>query len=127
MRVRACEPEGLLGVRAYLDLVGLEESVARERLLALLEQGRAKPATAPGFPGSEAAAAAGAERPAYPGAQPPYWHVPHARNVNFTGRAALLEALERQLGQGEATALTQAIAGLGGVGKTQLALTPTAG
>src|SRR5262249_21268569 len=44
------------------------------------------------------------------------------RNPNFTGRAELLEALERALASTQAAALTQAIHGLGGVGKTQLAV-----
>ena len=44
------------------------------------------------------------------------------RNPNFTGRQDLLEALEANLKQGKTTAITQAIHGLGGVGKTQLAI-----
>ena len=53
---------------------------------------------------------------------PPTWNVPHRRNPNFTGREELLEELHTQLASGEHAALTQAISGLGGVGKTQLAL-----
>jgi TIR domain/Effector-associated domain 1 len=34
IRVRACEPEGLLGPIVYIDLVGLEEDGARKALLA---------------------------------------------------------------------------------------------
>ena len=48
--------------------------------------------------------------------------VPHQRNPNFTGREALLARLERELASGRPTAVTQAISGLGGVGKSQLAL-----
>jgi nucleoside phosphorylase/tetratricopeptide (TPR) repeat protein len=51
------------------------------------------------------------------------WNVPHQRNLNFTGRDQLLKDLRQSLTSGEATALTQAaLHGLGGVGKTQLAL-----
>jgi len=52
------------------------------------------------------------------------WHVPHQRNPFFTGREALLAHLHETLSWGKATALThpQAISGLGGIGKTQLAL-----
>ncbi len=52
------------------------------------------------------------------------WHVPHQRNPFFTGREALLAHLHETLSRGKATALThpQAISGLGGIGKTQLAL-----
>jgi nucleoside phosphorylase/tetratricopeptide (TPR) repeat protein len=51
------------------------------------------------------------------------WNVPHSRNPNFTGRDELLKKLREALTSGQATALTQAaLHGLGGVGKTQLAL-----
>lgn len=55
---------------------------------------------------------------------PLLWSVPHQRNPYFTGREALLERLHHTLNTGKAAALThpQAISGLGGVGKTQLAL-----
>ncbi len=52
----------------------------------------------------------------------PIFSVRYARNPNFTGRESLLEAVREALEGGEAAALTQAIVGLGGVGKTQLAL-----
>ncbi|MBM3188673.1 MAG: tetratricopeptide repeat protein [Chloroflexi bacterium] len=52
---------------------------------------------------------------------PPIWNVP-PRNALFTGREALLNDLHAALTSGEPAALTQAIAGLGGVGKTQLAV-----
>src|SRR3712207_3498986 len=45
-----------------------------------------------------------------------------ARNPHFTGRAGLLEQLHQRLGAGEGTLVVQALHGLGGVGKTQLAL-----
>jgi outer membrane protein assembly factor BamB len=51
VRVRKCELQGLLSQVVYIDLAGLAEEVAREKLLAGAKQGRAKPATAPGFPG----------------------------------------------------------------------------
>ena len=53
---------------------------------------------------------------------PQHWNVPHSRNRNFTGREDLLDALAQALSSGTPAALTQAIVGLGGVGKTQLAL-----
>jgi tetratricopeptide (TPR) repeat protein len=50
--------------------------------------------------------------------------VPHARNPFFTGREAILETLHERLAGERAVALTQSYAlhGLGGVGKTQLAV-----
>jgi tetratricopeptide (TPR) repeat protein/transcriptional regulator with XRE-family HTH domain len=56
---------------------------------------------------------------------PPHWHVPYPRNLFFTGREALLRSLDVLLRQQNgAMALTQshALYGLGGIGKTQIAL-----
>lgn len=56
----------------------------------------------------------------------PYWTVPYQRNLFFTGREALLTALHTRLTLQGATVQTQtqlvALYGLGGVGKTQLAV-----
>ena len=52
---------------------------------------------------------------------PQVWSAP-ARNPWFTGRAGILEQLHRRLGSDEATLVVQAMHGLGGVGKTQLAI-----
>ena len=54
----------------------------------------------------------------------PYWHVPLPRNPFFTGREEVLETLHAQLGVEQAVALTHssALHGLGGIGKTQIAL-----
>jgi len=122
VRVRECDVKGLLGQIIYIDLVGLDQEVAKNALLEGVKQGRAKPAKAPGFPGAVERSVA--ERPRYPGALPPIWNVPHPRNRNFTGREELLASLHKALTAGEAAALTQtqAISGLGGVGKTQLAV-----
>ncbi len=51
------------------------------------------------------------------------WNVPYRRNPFFTGREGILTNLHDQLHKERATALTQpqAISGLGGVGKTQIA------
>ncbi len=57
-------------------------------------------------------------------ALPPVWNVPYPRNPFFLGRNDKLAWLRRQLPAGQATARSQpqAISGLGGIGKTQLAL-----
>jgi TIR domain len=52
VRVEACEPGGLLKTIVHIDLLGLEEDEARERLLDRLSGGRAKPSKRPRFPGS---------------------------------------------------------------------------
>lgn len=55
------------------------------------------------------------------GAPPQICNLPFQRNLNFTGRASLLNQLHEAVGSGLNTALT-AISGLAGVGKTQLAV-----
>ena len=58
------------------------------------------------------------------GAHPLIWHVPALRNPFFTGREAVLGHLHQALHSGTMASITQAqaISGLGGVGKTQIAL-----
>lgn len=63
VRVRECEPQGLLPQIVYIDLVGLDERTAKERLLAGVKFERAKPSDAPSFPGSAGASQA----PPFPG------------------------------------------------------------
>jgi tetratricopeptide (TPR) repeat protein len=119
VRVQDCQPPGLLASRVYVDLVGLEEEAAAARLRAGIQQGRARPPGRRPFPGR--AAAAGGSR--YPGRLPEVFGVP-ARNPNFTGRGQLLTALRELLQARHEGAVVQASAvhGLGGVGKTQLAI-----
>ena len=52
VRVEVCEPTGLLRIRVYVDLVGLDEPAARKRLMAAFDTlgERAKPVTPPEFP-----------------------------------------------------------------------------
>jgi tetratricopeptide (TPR) repeat protein len=52
------------------------------------------------------------------------WNVPYPRNSFFMGRDDLLKRLHTQLQAGRTTALSQpqAISGLGGIGKTQIAV-----
>ena len=57
-------------------------------------------------------------------ATPSLWTVPYRRNPFFTGREDVLKQLHDRLTTTQAAALTQtqAISGLGGVGKTQIAI-----
>ncbi|MFJ8847795.1 FxSxx-COOH system tetratricopeptide repeat protein [Streptomyces cyaneofuscatus] len=61
--------------------------------------------------------------PRFPGTVPRIWNVP-PRNPGFTGRSLVLERMRDQLGGGIAVVLPQpqTLYGLGGVGKTQVAL-----
>jgi len=120
VRVGECKPEGLLGPIVLIDLVGSDQDAAREALLEGAKPGRAKPQSAPVFP-AEVERSVQAP-PTFPGVLPPVWNVPHLRNPNFTGRESLLTGIDDALAKGQHAALTQAVVGLGGVGKTQLAL-----
>jgi TIR domain len=120
VRVQECQPPGLLASRIYIDLVDTDEATAKRLLLTGVDQSGARPTTAP-FPGGPSGTAAGPRR--FPGQGPEVSNLP-ARNRNFSGRGGLLEQLHAGL-QAEASAAvvpTGAVHGLGGVGKTELAL-----
>jgi transcriptional regulator with XRE-family HTH domain len=52
-----------------------------------------------------------------------YWNVPYQRNPYFIGREEILQSLRQTLVSGvKTTAQTQSISGLGGIGKTQVAI-----
>ena len=70
-RVRDCKLEGLLPQIVYIDLVGVDEAEAGERLLNGVKRERAKPAAPPRFPGAPAAAHTIPTKPNFPGAPPP--------------------------------------------------------
>jgi tetratricopeptide (TPR) repeat protein len=72
---------------------------------------------APAYPGRQAAGDPG---PRPPGSLPPVWNLAR-RNPGFTGRDAMLNRLHDTLSGGSRVAV-QALHGMGGVGKTQLAL-----
>jgi tetratricopeptide (TPR) repeat protein len=116
VRVEPCEVPHLLKPLIYIDLVGKTEAAARDELLSGVKRSRRKPEKKPQFssPVNEA-------KPSE-GALSAIWNVPHLRNSNFTGRAQLLVDLHSALASGKSAAVTQAIGGLGGVGKTQLAI-----
>src|SRR3712207_4697875 len=100
----------------YLDLTGMDEDTAATQLQARLAGGR--PTAAPPFP---RAGPAPVEKPGFAGRLPAVWRVP-LRNPRFTGRDGMLTELRRRLRTEEPTLVVQALYGLGGVGKTQLAL-----
>jgi tetratricopeptide (TPR) repeat protein len=123
VRVEACELPRLLATRVYIDLAGLGRQQARQRLLEGVKRGRRRPEREPGFPGEQRAGGGGVAEPRFPAQGPEISNLP-ARNRNFSGRGELLEQLHASL-LAESTAAvmpTGALHGLGGVGKTQLAL-----
>src|SRR3984957_18145289 len=107
--VRITEP---FNEHPVIDPARMDAAQATAKLLWALD----RPAQPPGRSGTQA------EEPRFPGTIPPIWNVP-ARNADFTGRGATLELLRDKLaGGGRAVVVAQALYGLGGVGKTQLAL-----
>ena len=127
VQIEPCDVSSLLGEVVSIDLVSLDEMQARERLLEGVKKGRGKPMSV-GFPIQHVPHA----HASFPGSLPTIWNIPYLRNPHFTGRDELLDQLTQQLAseapeQGTTThraALTQprAVQGLGGIGKTQIAV-----
>jgi len=109
----------LLSNLLYLDFTEIETGITQLREAVQLAQ---KPIT--NTPTSNTERVARFLRFDLAGDLPAIWNVPHHRNPNFTGRSQLLADLRLALTAEKTAALTQtqAVHGLGGVGKTQLAL-----
>jgi hypothetical protein len=118
VRVANGHPDELLAGRAHVDLVGLAEAEATERLLAFVRQWRpGRPEAPPAFLGVHAPVGLGVQPP-FPGPGPSISNLA-PRNPQFSGRADLLDELgARLIGEGAAVA----VHGPGGVGKSELAL-----
>jgi tetratricopeptide (TPR) repeat protein len=126
VRIEQCQAEGLLGSIVYIDLVDLDEQQACEQLLAGVRRERVKP-SAVLFPGSLPSAHSVPYPPhaTTPVGQALMWNVPFPRNPFFTGREEILAQLSacfQATGQPTAISQPQAVTGLGGVGKTQIAI-----
>jgi tetratricopeptide (TPR) repeat protein len=117
VRIERCNVSGLLAQIGYLDLVGSNLEQAKERLLQGVQQGRVRPDHIV-FPGSRETSLL------LPSSLPALWNLPFVRNPFFTGRDDLLARLHTYLHATQTTALRQpvALSGLGGVGKTQVAI-----
>ncbi|MGH3281606.1 MAG: FxSxx-COOH system tetratricopeptide repeat protein, partial [Trebonia sp.] len=99
--------------RTIVDLTRRDEAQATDELLRAL-----------GYPPTPAAPTRSPQdrQPRYPRTTPPAWRAP-ARNAVFTGRTEVLEQLhDRLAGTSMAVVAPMALHGLGGVGKTQVAL-----
>ncbi len=121
-RVRGEDMPGILRPLVCHDLFGLSESEACGVLLEAV-RGSSQPGQEPPFVGqgtSGQLSRIGAIGPRLPGTLPRAWRVP-TRNPLFTGRDMLLVTLRERLLSGH-RAVVQALQGMGGIGKTQLAI-----
>ncbi len=116
VRVRECDPLGLLSSRVYVDLVGLFEDDARKSLLDGIDRDRPHPTSAP-FPGPTRSA----PFPGPAGAGPTATTNLQPRNTGFVGRAEQLDHIRDGL-QRRGRVVTRSRERMAGIGKTQLAL-----
>jgi tetratricopeptide (TPR) repeat protein len=107
------KPKGLLKSRVYINIAGKDRDAAAAEILEKIKV-KTRPTTEPAFPVTDIA------EPPFPRALMSL-RMP-SRNPNFTGRGEIMRQLGDAFASGEAIALTQTVAGLGGVGKTQIAL-----
>ncbi|MFG1872444.1 FxSxx-COOH system tetratricopeptide repeat protein [Micromonospora arborensis] len=117
-RIQRCDPPGLLASRIYVDFVNVDEVGARKKLLAAVDSVRPRRVAAK-FPGNLSEH----DEVQFPGAGLTVANLP-ARNRLFTGRDDVLRAIHDGLQEGgSATAVVSgAVHGLGGVGKTAVAV-----
>ncbi|GAB3277305.1 FxSxx-COOH system tetratricopeptide repeat protein [Kineosporia babensis] len=110
-------PWGVFSSRVPVDIATLEASEAREELLAAVREPGLLPSQ--NGPGVEADSE---NAPRFPGAEPTVSNLPN-RNPHFVGRdPLLLDLRQRLLNATTAVVVPQALHGLGGVGKTQVAM-----
>jgi len=122
VRVRECEPKGLLRSIIYIDLVGLVEDKAKNVLITGLNRERAKPGKEPEFPGTKDFSLFSNQRsflkkPTFPSDNISLYKLPTTGQHLF-GREKELARLDEAWAQ-EGTCLVTLIA-WGGVGKTAL-------
>jgi len=118
--VRPYTSDGILGRLADISFIDKDEKEAKTVLLDGLKPGRIKPTRKPPYK-KEIRKSLG-QKPRFPGTLPPVWNIPR-RNPIFTGRDQILLDLRSSLNKTNSTTLTQlALHGLGGIGKSQLAI-----
>jgi TIR domain/Tetratricopeptide repeat/NB-ARC domain len=119
LRITEVAPPPVLAGLIWRDLFGKPEDQALGALLEAMAGPSGRPVQKPAFPDSPVSVAVPVGGPRLPGALPPVWNAP-PRSPVFTGRDAMLERVRTGL-RSEPVAV-QALAGMGGVGKTLLAV-----
>jgi tetratricopeptide (TPR) repeat protein len=120
VRVAEVSPPTILGQLVYKDVFGVDEPRARAVLLAAVGGTSARGGPAP-FPGGPAVPESRPDGgPRVPGTKPAVWNV-RARNSAFVGRQPVLAAIRDGL-TGDDRTMVHALHGIGGVGKTSLAV-----
>lgn len=112
VRIADVNPEGLLPCNIYIDLFGIDEDAAKKRLLNGVDTKKI-PRNRPSYPGTP--------KVRFPGSLP-FHNLSYNRNIYFAGRNQILEDIYTTFKNGSIISLAQVITGLGGVGKTQIAL-----
>ena len=112
VRVADIKPNGLFAAIIYIDLFGKDGPTAEKALLHGVDT-KDIPRNRPSFPGIAKAR--------FPGSLP-FNNLPYSKNGYFTGRDDVLKEISDRFECGQTISLTQAITGLGGLGKTQIAL-----
>jgi len=125
LRIEEVTPPQILTPLIYQDLFGIGETTARQVLLSVFSRDRRAPTAAPGFPGqidqyAGIGSASARSGPRLPGSLPEVNNLP-SRSATFTGRDKLLAGLRERLIAGNLM-VVHALHGLGGVGKTTLAI-----
>ena len=115
VKVEECTLSGLLPSIVYIDLVGLTEEQAAEKLLREIKSGVAVRNSAPRFPINTA------DLSAYPPSFPRFWHLPIRRKPFFIGRDQLIKEIAAGFSSDEGQVL-QTLTGMGGAGKTRAAI-----
>ncbi len=120
VRVELVSLPPMIRTRVLTDLFGVDEGIARKRLLNAVT-GPRRPDEKPGFPGGEGVGSEDHDQqPRLPGRLPSAWNVP-AANPDFTGRDRLLVELRERFISSSGHAI-QVLHGIGGAGKTQIAV-----
>ena len=117
VKVAACEPSPLMAPIIAIDVSDVEDpDEAKRRLLAGVAD-RAHRVARGGYPKSRGS------RVRFPGTPQAVWELRgHRADPYFIGRGDLLAAVHRGFRAGGSTSAVQVITGLGGLGKTRLAV-----